>query len=138
MGQLSGTGVITGMNNSMGDIMNDAAGTTDDNTARPATDHPFEAPWHAEAFALVIGLYDAGLFSWQEWADTLAGRLADDSNAGSLDGSDDYYAAWLAALEILLQRRQITAGPKEIESVMAGWRQAYLETPHGIPVRLQR
>ena len=106
-------------------------------TSRPAVDTPFTHPWHAEVFALVIGLHDAGLFSWQEWADMLAHKLATDANAGNLGGGDDYYSAWLAALEALLQGRDV-AGALEIERMVADWRRAYLETPHGAPVRLAR
>ena len=102
---------------------------------RPDADRPFEAPWHAAAFALVIGLYEAGLFSWQDWAATLARPLANDQNAGQLDGSDDYYAAWLTAMEVLLQDKNITAGA-EIADVMASWRKAYLDTPHGKPMQI--
>ena len=104
---------------------------------RPDADRPFEAPWHAAAFALVIGLYEAGLFSWQDWAATLARTLANDQNAGQLDGSEDYYAAWLTALEVLLQDKNITAGA-EIADVMASWLKAYLDTPHGKPVQISR
>ena len=106
-------------------------------TSRPAVDRPFAHPWHAEVFALVISLHDAGLFSWQEWADMLAQKLATDANAGNLDGGDDYYSAWLAALEALLQGHDV-AGAPEIEQMVADWRRAYLETPHGNPVRLAR
>ena len=67
----------------------------------------------------------------------LAHKLATDANAGSLDGGDDYYGAWLAALEALLQGRDV-AGAPEIEQMVADWRRAYLETPHGAPVRLAR
>ena len=67
----------------------------------------------------------------------LARTLADDQNAGQLDGSDDYYAAWLTALELLLQDKNITAGA-EIADVMASWRKAYLDTPHGKPVQISR
>ena len=106
-------------------------------TPRPAVERPFTHPWHAEVFALVISLHDAGLFSWQDWADMLAHKLATDANAGSLDGGDDYYGAWLAALEALLQGRDV-AGLPEIEQMVADWRRAYLGTPHGTPVRLAR
>ena len=111
--------------------------TSDSAGHRPNADHPFAAPWHAAAFALVIGLHEAGLFSWQDWAAMLARTLADDQNAGQLDGSDDYYAAWLTALERLLQDKDITAD-SEIASVVASWRKAYLNTPHGEPVQISR
>ena len=86
---------------------------------------------------LLSGCMKAGLFSWQDWAATLARTLANDQNAGQLDGIDDYYAAWLTALERLLQDRDITADA-EIADVMARWRKAYLDTPHGKPVQISR
>ena len=67
----------------------------------------------------------------------LAQKLATDANAGNLDGGDDYYSAWLAALEALLQGHDV-AGAPEIKQMVADWRRAYLETPHGNPVRLAR
>ena len=95
----------------------------------------FEQPWHAAAFALTVHLHDRGLFSWTEWADCLAMTLADSSRAGSLDGRDDYYTAWLAALQRLLADAGV-AGDDEISTVMAAWTTAYLATPHGQPVTL--
>ena len=95
----------------------------------------FEEPWHAAAFALTVHLHDRGLFSWTEWADCLAAMLADHSRAGSLDGGDDYYTAWLAALQRLLAKAGV-AGDDEISAMMAAWTEAYLATPHGQPVTL--
>ena len=43
----------------------------------------------------------------------------------------------LHALEALLQGHDV-AGAPEIEQMVADWRRAYLETPHGNPVRLVR
>ena len=63
-------------------------------------------------------------------------KLATDANAGNLDGGDDYYSAWLAALRPCY--RADVAGAPEIEQMVADWRRAYLETPHGNPVRLAR
>ena len=102
---------------------------------RPDADRPFEAPWHAAAFALVIGLYEAGLFSWQDWAATLARTLANDQNAGQLDGSDDYYQIWLQTLIELMQEKGLVDA-KMLASIKAQWREAYLTTPHGKPVHL--
>ena len=38
---------------------------------------PFAEPWEAQAFALTLQLYEAGHFTWREWADTLAAVLKD-------------------------------------------------------------
>ena len=102
-------------------------------TLRP--DKPFEQPWHAAAFALTVHLHERGLFSWTEWADQLANALASDGSAGHLDGEDDYYRAWLAALQTLLVKRGV-AGDEEISDMMTAWTEAYLATPHGHPVTL--
>jgi len=101
----------------------------------PHPEQPFEQPWHAAAFALTVHLHERGLFSWTEWADRLADALASNDRAGRLDGGDDYYTAWLAALQSLLAQNGI-AGDDEISDMMAAWTRAYLETPHGNPVAL--
>lgn len=108
---------------------------TGDATDQPMPAQPFAAPWHAAAFAMTVHLHAKGLFSWQDWADALSRALAGDERAGSLDGSDDYYNAWLVALQELLATNGVTAMP-EINSVMKAWEAAYLATPHGAPVRL--
>ena len=96
---------------------------------------PFAAPWHAAAFAMTVHLYERGLFTWPDWAAALGRALAADEKAGRLDGSDDYYRAWIATLQELLAANGV-AGAPEIETVMKEWKAAYLATPHGEPVRL--
>jgi len=38
---------------------------------RDAEGPAFREPWEARAFAMVIKLHEAGLFTWPEWAETL-------------------------------------------------------------------
>jgi hypothetical protein len=52
-----------------------------------------------------------------------------------LDGGDDYFAAWLDALEGLLAEQGL-AEEETIAALTADWRAAYLSTPHGQPVHL--
>lgn len=94
---------------------------------------PFDEPWQAEAFALVVGLHEKGLFSWSEWAETLSGHLHGSDTAP--DGSD-YYARWLRALETLLSRHGV-AGPERFDQLQAAWQRAARATPHGQPIRLE-
>jgi len=103
--------------------------------AAPRPEQPFEQPWHAAAFALTVHLHERGLFSWAEWADRLGHALAGDRGAGCLDGGDDYYRAWLDALQSLLASKGVAADD-EISDMMAAWSEAYLATPHGQPVML--
>ncbi|MCC6777926.1 MAG: nitrile hydratase accessory protein, partial [Hyphomicrobiales bacterium] len=32
----------------------------------------FREPWEAQAFAMTLALYERGVFTWPEWAATLA------------------------------------------------------------------
>jgi nitrile hydratase accessory protein len=89
---------------------------------------PFEEPWQAQAFALVVGLHQAGAFTWSEWADALAAQIAADDAA-------PYYESWLAALETLARAKGLAARA-DLEARKAAWAHAYLTTPHGRPVEL--
>ena len=102
---------------------------------RPVPGRPFDKPWHAAAFAITVHLHDRGLFTWPDWADALGRALAGDAHAGCLDGSDDYYRAWLAALQEMLATGGV-ADAADIEQVMQAWTDAYLTTPHGQQVKL--
>ena len=96
----------------------------------------FEAPWHAELFALTVALSEAGRFAWPEWAETFGAALARHGAEKALDGGEDYFRAWLDALETLLQAKGF-AGVEETETMRAAWEEAYLSTPHGAPVTLR-
>ena len=109
---------------------------TEDSAARPVPELPFAEPWHAAAFAMTVHLHEQGQFTWPDWAAALGRALASDTKAGRLDGSDDYYRAWLTALQDLLAANGVAAAP-EIETVMKAWEAAYLATPHGEPVTLE-
>ncbi|KPA22233.1 Nitrile hydratase beta subunit [Shimia sp. SK013] len=97
----------------------------------------FEAPWHAQVFALTVAMNEAGHFSWTEWAEIFGATLKAHGLARELDGGEDYFNAWLAALETLLRGRDL-AKPEAIETMRDAWKQAYLSTPHGDPVKLVR
>ena len=93
----------------------------------------FEAPWQAEAFAIVIALHENGLFSWDEWAQALSRQL---KRPGALEDASDYYHCWLAALESLIARKNV-AGASEVDALAAAWQRAAHATPHGQPIRLE-
>ena len=100
----------------------------------------FDAPWHAEVFALAVHLNEGGYFDWPEWAGRFGENLAAaktvkiDVGEG-LDGSDDYYQIWLQTLIELMQEKGLVDA-KVLASIKAQWREAYLTTPHGKPVHL--
>lgn len=96
----------------------------------------FAAPWHAEVFALTVAMNEAGHFSWGEWVSVFSSQLKSDGLVAELDGGEDYFAAWLKALEkILVTKRHADAAT--VTALTDAWSQAYLATPHGQPVRLK-
>jgi nitrile hydratase accessory protein len=95
----------------------------------------FEKAWQAEAFALTVRLHEAGCFTWNEWAATLAAVLREDRARSEPDGGSHYYDHWLTALERLVTAKQVVSA-SDLERRKAAWTQAYLLTPHGQPVEL--
>ena len=100
----------------------------------------FDAPWHAEVFALAVHLNEGGYFDWPEWAGRFGENLAAAKTAKigvveGLDGSDDYYQIWLQTLIEIMQEKGLVDA-KMLASIKAQWREAYLTTPHGKPVHL--
>jgi nitrile hydratase accessory protein len=96
---------------------------------RDGADAPaFPEPWQAKAFAITVALHERGTFGWPEWAGRLATELARDG--------DDYWRAWLRALERLLAERGV-ADATAVEALAAAWARAAEATPHGNPIRLE-
>jgi nitrile hydratase accessory protein len=95
----------------------------------------FEAPWHAQLFALTVHLNEAGHFHWPDWAERFSATLARHGTSKDLNGGDDYFTAWLETLEELLTHIALTE-PAAVEQMRAAWEQAYLTTEHGKPVML--
>lgn len=98
----------------------------------------FNAPWEAQAFAMTLTLHARGVFSWPEWADALAQRIAQAQAqaGGDADLGGTYYVHWLGALEDLVARKAL-ASPLELQRFQQGWRQAAQRTPHGQAIELQ-
>jgi nitrile hydratase accessory protein len=95
----------------------------------------FKAPWEAQAFAMTITLHERGIFTWSEWADTLAAELAAAVARGEPDDGTRYYEHWLAALEKLVAGKKLIAGD-ELEHRIDEWDTAARTTPHGKPIEL--
>ena len=114
--------------------------------ARLATDLPgiprdsagpvFKAPWEAQAFAMAVSLHQRGLFSWPEWAATLAEEITRAQQKGDPDTGETYYRHWLAALERIVAAKGV-ADPAALARYRAAWQHAALRTPHGSPITLQ-
>lgn len=96
----------------------------------------FREPWEAQAFAMTIQLYQRGLFTWPEWAATLAAEISRAQAAGDPDTGDTYYQHWLAALERLVAEKGIT-DRASLARYHDAWDHAADRTPHGMPIELR-
>lgn len=86
----------------------------------------FPGAWQARAFALATSLNEAGAFAWPAFSSALGEATRRD---------DDYWHAWLKALETVLAKSGL-APAAEVESMTARWLDAAAHTPHGTPIRL--
>ncbi len=62
---------------------------------RDADGPVFREPWEAQAFAMALALHERGLFTWPEWAATLAEEIKRAQAAGDPDTGETYYRHWL-------------------------------------------
>jgi nitrile hydratase accessory protein len=102
---------------------------------RDAEGPVFREPWEAQAFAMTLALYDKGLFTWPEWAETLAVEIRRAQAAGDPDTGETYYLHWLAALERLIAAKGVTS-TDTLSRVKHAWEHACERTPHGKPIEL--
>jgi len=95
----------------------------------------FDAPWQAQAFAIVVRLNKIGHFGWDEWVRVFSQEIARAPTRAEESESDTYYRQWLDALEqIVVSKGLLAAGDTEARA--AEWRAAYINTPHGQAVEL--
>jgi len=77
----------------------------------------FEAPWQGRAFGIARSLAEQGLYSWDDFRDSLIAEVLKSDAAP--DGSPyAYYDRFLAALEAVLARRGVIA-PNELRDRIA-------------------
>jgi nitrile hydratase accessory protein len=95
----------------------------------------FREPWEAQAFAMALALHDKGLFTWPEWAATLAEEIKRAQAAGDPDTGETYYHHWLAALERLVAAKGVTTRDT-LARYHDAWDHAADRTPHGQPIEL--
>ena len=93
----------------------------------------FKERWEARSFAMVIRLHERGLFTWTEWAESLAQEIRAASASGDADLGDTYYQHWLRTLEALVARKGATS-TDELTRYQHAWADAAERTPHGSPI----
>jgi nitrile hydratase accessory protein len=95
----------------------------------------FSEPWEAQAFALVLRLYDEGRFAWTEWAETLGAEITAAKERGDPDLGSTYYHHWLRALEVIVAKKGLLT-EEELSTRKEQWRVAVSHTEHGEPIKL--
>jgi nitrile hydratase accessory protein len=103
---------------------------------RDADGPVFRAPWEAQAFAMALTLHGRGLFTWSEWAATLAAEIKRAQAAGDPDLGETYYRHWLNALERLVAEKGV-ADRATLARYRDAWDHAAARTPHGAPIELR-
>ena len=96
----------------------------------------FREPWEAQAFAMALALHERGLFTWPQWATTLADEIKRAQAAGDPDTGETYYHHWLAALERLVAETGV-ASREALARYHDAWDRAADRTPHGEPIELR-
>ncbi len=96
----------------------------------------FREPWQAHAFAMALALHERRLYTWPEWAATLAEQIEAAQAGGDPDLGDTYYRHWVGALESLVAAKQV-GSRAELDRLRIAWDRAAERTPHGRPIELQ-
>ena len=95
----------------------------------------FDEPWQAQALGLAFSLAERGVYSPAEWSQKLGFVHSQILEGGAPDTPQTYYEAVVHALEQLIGEKE-SFSSNLLEDRVSEWRQAYLNTPHGQPVKL--
>ena len=95
----------------------------------------FREPWEAQAFAMALALHQRRVFTWTEWAATLAEEIKRAQAACDPDTGETYYRHWLATLERLVTEKGVANG-ETLARYRDAWDRAAGRTPHGRPIEL--
>ncbi len=96
----------------------------------------FREPWEAQAFAMALTLHERGLFTWNEWAATLADEIKRAQAGGDPDDGKTYYRHWLATLEKLVAAKGVATFEAQ-HRYRDAWDHAADRTPLGSPIELR-
>ncbi len=93
----------------------------------------FSAPWEARAFAIALGLSEAGLFTWDEFRAHLMAEVGASDRIRERDGTADpgeYYEHFVRALEAVVTTKGITS-PSDLETRLAEITAPAIRDHHG-------
>jgi nitrile hydratase accessory protein len=78
---------------------------------------------------MTVKLHEGGHFTWAEWAEILGAEIRAQSDR-------PYYESWLAALEVVVERKGLMGNKERLNRIDA-WDRAAHATPHGQPILLE-
>jgi nitrile hydratase accessory protein len=93
----------------------------------------FREPWEAQAFAMVLELFDRGHFTWREWVRALSAEIAAARERGEPDLGGTYYRHWLSALEKIVTVKRLTS-TEELALRKEQWAEADHDRGFGEPI----
>ncbi len=96
----------------------------------------FAEAWQAQALAIADTLVQNGMFGASAWSEALGEALKQAEASGASDDQETYYRCVLRALEGLVSSHS-EIDRQTMTGMRADWEQAYLDTPHGQPVKLK-
>ncbi len=71
----------------------------------------FHNDWERRAFAIAVSLAEQGVFEWSEFQQQLIRAIAEAEQDDPQNPSRGYYESWLAAMETLLEEKELLANP---------------------------
>ncbi|MFK7963044.1 MAG: nitrile hydratase accessory protein [Burkholderiaceae bacterium] len=72
------------------------------------SDHVFNEPWEAKAFAIIVKMAEDGHFSWGEWVEVFSQEVATATEVEAAGGKPKtYYEQWLDAAEKLMAQKGV-------------------------------
>lgn len=71
----------------------------------------FHHDWERKAFAISVSLAEQGVYEWREFQQELIKAIAEAEKDDPQNPSRGYYESWLAAMETLLEEKEILARP---------------------------
>ena len=95
----------------------------------------FNEPWQAGLLAIAVLLCETGRLDKSELSEVAGKAISGAGPTGGAASGEDAFEAALSKLETVLAEKGI-ADRTEIDSALNEWRQAYLDTSHGKPVKL--
>ena len=103
---------------------------------RDADGPVFREPWEAHAFVMALALHARGVFTWPEWAASLAEEIRSAQASGDPDTGETYYRHWLRNLEKLIAAKGV-ATADALHRYRDAWDHAADRTPYGQPIELR-